>query len=98
MEAPRVVFDSMVFLQGAVSPAGPAFACLRLAETGRVNEVRKTTPVTRDVLDFGVESLLRYAELSDESGRPGMTRCCPVVVYGAALAVSKRFVVTPDAG
>lgn len=32
----RVVFDCMVFLQGAASPEGPAAACLRLAEKGHV--------------------------------------------------------------
>jgi len=32
----RAVFDCMVFLQGAARPAGPARACLRLAEAGKV--------------------------------------------------------------
>jgi len=33
---PRVVFDCMVFLQGAGRPAGPARACFRLVEEGRI--------------------------------------------------------------
>ncbi len=31
---PRVVFDCMTYLQGAVSPNGPAAACLRLLDQG----------------------------------------------------------------
>ncbi len=33
---PRVVYDSMLFLQGAANESGPAFACFRLAENGTV--------------------------------------------------------------
>lgn len=33
---PRVVFDCMVFLQGAARPTGPAGACLRLVDDDRV--------------------------------------------------------------
>lgn len=33
---PRVVFDCMVFLQGAGRPAGPARACLQLVDDGAV--------------------------------------------------------------
>lgn len=33
---PRVVFDCMVFLQGAGRPAGPARACFHLVDEGRV--------------------------------------------------------------
>jgi putative PIN family toxin of toxin-antitoxin system len=33
---PRVVFDCMVFLQGAANASGPAAACLRLAEESHV--------------------------------------------------------------
>ena len=33
---PRVVFDCMVFLQGAGRPAGPARACFRLVDLDRV--------------------------------------------------------------
>lgn len=36
MTNPRVVFDCMVYLQGAASPAGPARACLRLVDDDRV--------------------------------------------------------------
>ena len=32
----RVVFDCMLFLQGAANPDGPAAACLRVAEQGHV--------------------------------------------------------------
>src|SRR4051812_6012639 len=31
---PLVVFDCMIFLQAAISPSGPAAACLRLVENG----------------------------------------------------------------
>jgi predicted nucleic acid-binding protein len=33
---PAAVFDCVVFLQAAVSKKGPAFACMRLVETGQV--------------------------------------------------------------
>jgi predicted nucleic acid-binding protein len=33
---PRVVFDCMVFLQGAGRPAGPARACFHLVDEHRV--------------------------------------------------------------
>lgn len=33
---PRVVFDCMVFLQGAGRPSGPARACFHLVDEGRV--------------------------------------------------------------
>jgi putative PIN family toxin of toxin-antitoxin system len=33
---PRAVFDCMVFLQGAGRPAGPARACFRLVDEGKV--------------------------------------------------------------
>jgi putative PIN family toxin of toxin-antitoxin system len=33
---PRVVFDCMIFLQGAGRPAGPARACFHLVDEGRV--------------------------------------------------------------
>lgn len=33
---PRVVFDCMVFLQGAGRPAGPARACFHRVDEGRV--------------------------------------------------------------
>lgn len=42
----KVVFDCMVFLQGAARPAGPAAACLKLAEEGHVELV-----VTDDILN-----------------------------------------------
>jgi putative PIN family toxin of toxin-antitoxin system len=33
---PRAIFDCMVFLQGAGRPAGPARACFRLVDEGKV--------------------------------------------------------------
>jgi putative PIN family toxin of toxin-antitoxin system len=32
----RVVFDCMIFLQAAINPDGPAFACFRLVDEGRL--------------------------------------------------------------
>lgn len=48
----RVVFDCMVYLQAAISDAGPASACLRLAEAGRLTLYldRETLAEARDVL------------------------------------------------
>ena len=46
----RVVFDCMVFLQGAACPDGPAAACLHLAESGHV-ELCLSAEVLREVRD-----------------------------------------------
>ena len=64
---PRVVFDCMVFLQGAARPAGPAAACLRLVDEGRLilcvsDEVLAEL---RDVLTRP-KTQQRFAELSLE--------------------------------
>jgi putative PIN family toxin of toxin-antitoxin system len=37
--SPRAVFDCMVFLQAVTNERGPAFACLRLVEEGRLSLV-----------------------------------------------------------
>ena len=49
---PRVVYDCMLFLQGAARPTGPAAACLLLAEHGHVELVLSEDVVSevRDVL------------------------------------------------
>lgn len=62
---PRVVFDCMVVLQGAGRPAGPAGACLRLVDQGRV-----TLCVSAEVL----------AEVRDVLTRPKVQRKFPVEV------------------
>jgi putative PIN family toxin of toxin-antitoxin system len=48
----RAVFDCMVFLQGAGRPAGPARACFRLVDEGRVTLCLSAEILTevRDVL------------------------------------------------
>ena len=59
---PRAVFDCMVFLQGAGRPAGPAAACLRLVDQGRI-----TLCVSDAIL----------AELRDVLARPETQRRFP---------------------
>jgi putative PIN family toxin of toxin-antitoxin system len=61
---PRVVFDCMVFLQGAGRPAGPARACFRLAEEDRV-----TLLVSPEIL----------AEVRDVLTRPKTQRKFPLL-------------------
>lgn len=61
---PRVVFDCMVFLQGAARPNGPARACLRL-----VDEAKVTLCISADVL----------AELRDVLTRPKMRKKFPLL-------------------
>ena len=56
---PGAVFDCVVLLQAAVSKKGPAFACLRLAQTGQVRMV-----LSSDVL----------AEITDVLNRPELQR------------------------
>jgi putative PIN family toxin of toxin-antitoxin system len=56
---PRAVFDCVVLLQAAVSRKGPAFASLRLAQTGQLR-----IALSSDVL----------AELTDVLGRPELQR------------------------
>jgi putative PIN family toxin of toxin-antitoxin system len=58
----RVVFDCMVFLQGAARESGPAAACLRLAEQGFVQLC-----VSKEVL----------AEVRDVLSRPNLRRKFP---------------------
>jgi putative PIN family toxin of toxin-antitoxin system len=61
---PVAVFDCMVFLQGAGRPAGPARACFRLVDEGRV-----TLCVSADVL----------AEVRDVLTRPKTQRKFPLL-------------------
>jgi putative PIN family toxin of toxin-antitoxin system len=60
----RAVFDCMVFLQGAGRPAGPAGACLRLVDEGRV-----TLCVNADIL----------AEVRDVLTRPKTRQRFPLL-------------------
>lgn len=74
---PRVVFDCMVFLQGAGRPAGPARACFRLVDQSRITlflsadilaELRDVLTREKTLRKFplltleGVEAFLRSAE------------------------------------
>lgn len=61
---PRAVFDCMVFLQGAGRPAGPARACLRLVDEGRV-----TLCLSAEIL----------AEVRDVLARPKTLRKFPLL-------------------
>ena len=63
----RVVFDCMVFLQGAARPDGPAAACLRLVETGHV-ELFLSEPVLGEVRDVLARPRIRqrFPALTDE--------------------------------
>ena len=64
----RVVFDCMVFLQGAACPDGPAGACLRLAERGYV-ELCLSTEVLREVREVLSRPKIRqrFPALTDET-------------------------------
>ncbi len=61
---PRAVFDCMVFLQGAGRPAGPARACFRLVDEGKV-----TLCVSADIL----------AEVRDVLTRPRTQKKFPLL-------------------
>src|SRR5207244_12537270 len=64
---PRVVFDCMVFLQGAGRPAGPARACFRLVEEDRVT-LCLSTPILIEVRDVLTrpKTLRKFPLLSPE--------------------------------
>jgi putative PIN family toxin of toxin-antitoxin system len=61
---PAVVFDCNIYLQAAVRETGPAFACLQLAEAGRV-----TLVTSREVI----------AEVADVLTRPIIRRKFPTL-------------------
>jgi putative PIN family toxin of toxin-antitoxin system len=61
---PVAAFDCMVFLQGAARPRGPAAACLRLAEEGRIRLL-----ISGDVLK----------EIADVFSRSGVRQRFPVL-------------------
>lgn len=61
---PRVVFDCMVFLQGAGRPSGPARACFQL-----VDQLRVTLFISADIVD----------EVRDVLTRPKTKRKFPLL-------------------
>jgi putative PIN family toxin of toxin-antitoxin system len=65
----------MVLLQGALSPEGPAFACLRLAESGTVRLLQSPEPL-REVTDLLSRPVLRqkFAALTDEVAERFLSR------------------------
>ena len=71
----RVVFDCMVFLQGAACAEGPAAACLRLAETGHV-ELYLSAEVLNEVRDVLTRPKVRrkFPALTDETVTAFLTR------------------------
>ena len=64
----RVVFDCMVFLQGAANPDGPAAACLRLAEKGHV-ELCISSEILSEVRDVLTRPKMqhRFSALTEET-------------------------------
>jgi uncharacterized protein len=64
---PRVVYDCMIFLQGAAFPRGPAGACLRLVDEGRVTLCLSGAILNeiRDVLSRPT-TLRKFPQLSPE--------------------------------
>ncbi len=64
----RVVFDCMVFLQGAANSDGPAAACLRLAEKGHV-ELCISSEILSEVHDVLTRPKMqhRFSALTDET-------------------------------
>ena len=75
MAVPRVVFDSMLFLQAAVSPAGAAFACLHLAENGTV-KLLLSPETLAEVTELLSRPLVRrrFKTLTDEVVRRFLSR------------------------
>jgi hypothetical protein len=61
------VFDCVMYVQAAINDAGPAAACLALAEDGQVNEFRKAHPA---LMIIDPVSFLRHvrAETAKEVG------------------------------
>jgi putative PIN family toxin of toxin-antitoxin system len=82
---PRVVFDCMVFLQGAGRPASPARACFGLVEKGQVTLCLSAAIITevRDVLTRP-KTLRRFPLLS------------PAWVEAFLQAAESRAVVLPE--
>ncbi len=72
---PLVVFDCLLFLQGAACSEGPAAACLRLAETGHV-DLCLSSDVLAEVRDVLARSKLRrkFPALTDETVTAFLTR------------------------
>ena len=64
---PRVVFDCMIFLQGAAKPNGPAGACLHFVDDGKVNLCISAEILTelRDVLTR-TKTQRRFPQLTPE--------------------------------
>ena len=70
-----VVFDCMVFLQGAANPDGPAAKCLRLAEAGLI-ELCLSDDVLKEVRDVLSRPKIRqrFPALTDETVTAFLTR------------------------
>ena len=73
--AVQVVFDCMVFLQGAARAEGPAAACLRLAEAGYADLF-----LSEEILD----------ELRDVLTRPKIRKKFPALTHEAVEAFLAR--------
>jgi putative PIN family toxin of toxin-antitoxin system len=67
MTVPRVVFDCVVFLQGAANESGPAGACLRLARE-RVVELCLSLSILGEVSDVlnRAKTRQRFKTLTDQ--------------------------------
>lgn len=83
----------MLFLQGAVSAAGPAFACLRLAENGTV-KLLLSPETLAEVTELLARPLVRqkFETLTDEVVREFLSR---VQSFSEALAAPPKAFTLP---
>lgn len=89
-ETPGVVFDCNLFLQAAISPRGPAFACLSLVERGSIRliispevlsearDVLNRPELTRKFVTLAPERVARL--LADIEGQAVLVRDVPRTV------------------
>ena len=89
-ETPGVVFDCNLFLQAAISPRGPAFACLSLVERGSLRliispevlsearDVLNRPELTRKFVTLAPERVARL--LADIEGQAVLVRDVPRTV------------------
>ena len=93
----KAVFDTVVYFQAALNPAGPAFAALELADAGRIRLV-----ASEETLEEVAEVLSRprlrakYPDLTDEAEGPAPGRDPSRCRSSARCAAHRDLVRDPD--